>query len=119
MDEASLQGENHLTILENGFIKNQSFYPEEVNLPQYDNHRIKGGEAKENADILLKVLRGEKGAYRDTVLLNAGIGIFTAGKVHSIRDGVQMAKEIIDSGTAFEKLTLLIEKTKRAQREAI
>jgi anthranilate phosphoribosyltransferase len=119
MDEASLQGENHLTILENGVITTKSFYPEEVNLPQYDNQQIKGGDAKENAEILLKVLKGEKGPFRDTVLLNAGIGIFTAGKVNTIQEGVAMAKEIIDSGVAYEKLSLLIEKTTKLGREAM
>jgi anthranilate phosphoribosyltransferase len=84
MDEASLQGENHLTILEDGLITNQSFFPEEVNLPQYDNSCIKGGDSKENAEILINVLKGEKGAHRDTVLINSGLGIFTAGKASSI-----------------------------------
>ena len=51
MDEASLQGENHLTILENGMITNHSFYPEEAGLPQYENSCIKGGDSKENAEI--------------------------------------------------------------------
>jgi anthranilate phosphoribosyltransferase len=119
IDEASLQGENHLTILEDSVIRNHSFYPEEVGLPQYDNQFIKGGDSKQNAEILVKVLQGEKGAYRDTVLLNAGIGFFTAGKAKSIKDGVIMAKEIVDSGAAYEKLTLLIEKTQTGQREAI
>jgi anthranilate phosphoribosyltransferase len=119
MDEASLQGENHLTILDNGVINSFSFFPEEVGLPQYDNNSIRGGDSKENAEILLNVLKGEKGAYRDTVLLNAGIGIFTAGKVSTIKDSIIVAKEVIDSGAAFEKLTLLIEKTKTAQKEAI
>ena len=119
MDEASLQGENHLTILENGVITNESFFPEEVDLPQYDNQQIMGGDSKENAEILLRVLKGERGAYRATVLLNSGIGIYTAGKVNSIKEGITMAKEIIDSGKAYEKLSLLIDKTKKAQREAI
>ena len=73
MDEASLQGENYLTLLEDGVISTQTFVPEEVGLPQYDNSAIKGGDSKENAEILKKVLTGEKGARRDTVLLNAGI----------------------------------------------
>lgn len=119
MDEASLQGENYLAILENGVITNHSFTPEEINLPQYDNHSIKGGDSKENAEILINVLKGEIGAYRDTVLLNAGIGIFTAGKVKTIKEGVREAAEIIDSGAAYEKLRLLIEKAQTAQREAI
>jgi anthranilate phosphoribosyltransferase len=120
MDEASLQGENHLTILEDGLITNQSFFPEEVNLPQYDNSCIKGGDSKENAEILINVLKGEKGAHRDTVLINSGLGIFTAGKASSITEGIQVARESIDSGAAYEKLTTLIEKSQAAgQKEAI
>lgn len=119
MDEASLQGENHLTLLEDGVISRTSFVPEEVGLPQYDNSAIKGGDSKENAIILKNVLSGEKGACRDTVLLNAGLGIYTSGKAETISDGITMAREVIDSGAAYEKLHRLIEMTRKAQREAI
>lgn len=119
MDEASLQGENHLTILDNGVMTSQIITPEGVNLPQYANSAIKGGDAKENAQILINILKGEKGAYRDTVLLNAGIGIFTAGKADTIEAGIRKAAEIIDSGAAYEKLATLVEKSKGLQREAI
>lgn len=119
MDEASLQGENHLTILEHGTITNHSFLPEEAGLPQYENSCIRGGDAKDNAEILINVLKGKKGAYRDTVLLNAGIGIFTARKADTIKEGIQAAKEVVDSGAAYQKLTALIEKSKAAQKEAI
>jgi anthranilate phosphoribosyltransferase len=119
MDEASLQGENHLTLLEDGVISSKCFVPEEVGLPQYDNSAIKGGDSKENAIILKNVLSGEKGACRDTVLLNAGIGIYTSGKAETISDGINMAREVIDSGAAYEKLLRLIEVTQKAQREAI
>ncbi|MDQ6599285.1 anthranilate phosphoribosyltransferase [Bacillus salipaludis] len=119
MDEASLQGENHLSILENGKITKFTFSPEEVGLPHYDNSEIKGGDSRENAEILVRVLKGEKGAYRDTVLLNAGLGIYTTGKAVSIQDGINQAREVIDSGAAYEKLQQLIEKTATGQREAI
>jgi anthranilate phosphoribosyltransferase len=119
MDEASLQGENHLTLLVDGVISSESFVPEEVGLPQYDNSAIKGGDSKENAIILKNVLLGEKGACRDTVLLNAGIGIYTSGKADTISEGINMAREVIDSGAAYEKLNGLIEITRKAQREAI
>jgi len=119
MDEASLQGENHYTLLEDGKITSHIFTPEDVNLPQYDNSQIKGGDSKENGEILLNVLKGEKGAPRDTVLLNAGIGIYTAGKASSIVEGIEVAKEIIDSGAAYAKLTTLVEKSKIGQKEAI
>ncbi|MCM3692655.1 anthranilate phosphoribosyltransferase [Neobacillus niacini] len=119
MDEASLQGENHLTLLEDGVITKQSFVPDEVGLPQYDNSAIKGGDSKENAVILKNVLSGEKGACRDTVLLNAGIGIYASGRAENIADGINIARDVIDSGAAYEKLQGLIEMTRKGQREAI
>lgn len=119
MDEASLQDENHLAILNEGIIQLQSFMPEEVGLARYDNQLIKGGDARENASILTSVLKGEKGAYLDTVLLNAGIGIFTANKADSIKEGINIAKESIESGAAYEKLTQLIEKSQPGKKEAI
>lgn len=108
MDEASLAGENEMVIVSEGEIKPIKLNPEEVNLPVYDNTSIKGGDAQDNADILLQVLRGKKGAHRDTVLLNAGLGIYTAGKAESILQGVNLAAESIDSGRAMEKLENLI-----------
>ncbi|OIK09565.1 anthranilate phosphoribosyltransferase [Bacillus sp. MUM 116] len=119
MDEASLQGENHVSILENGDITKFTFTPEDVGLPKYDNSEIKGGDSRENAEILLRVLKGENGAYKDTVLLNAGLGIFTAGKAGSIQEGIKQAREIIESGTAYEKLYQLIEKSVSGKKEAI
>ncbi len=119
MDEASLQGENYLTLLEDGVISTQTFVADDIGLPQYDNSFVKGGDSKENAEILKKVLSGEKGAHRDTVLLNAGIGIYTSGKAASIVDGINIAREVIDSGVANEKLDQLIKLTAKAKREAI
>lgn len=107
MDEASLQGENYLAILDEGKIKTCLLRPEEVGLQVYANEQIRGGFAKENADILLRVLDGEKGAYRETVALNAGIGIFVGGRAKTIAEGVQVALEMIDSGAAMEKLAQL------------
>lgn len=119
MDEASLQGDNYLSILENGKISNKILHPEEVNLPVYSNEEIRGGDSKENADILLQVLSGKKGAFRDTVLLNAGIGIYANGQAQSISEGISKARESIDSGAAIEKLNLLVDKTRAFERGVI
>ncbi|MBT2662519.1 anthranilate phosphoribosyltransferase [Bacillus sp. ISL-45] len=108
MDEASLAGENEMVIVSGGETKPIKLNPEEVNLPVYDNTSIKGGDARDNADILRQVLQGKKGAHRDTVLLNAGLGIYTAGKAESILQGVNLAAESIDSGRAMAKLENLI-----------
>lgn len=108
MDEASLQGENSLVLLDDGDIIPFTLHPEEVDLPVYGNEKIRGGDAKENADIMLRLLKGEKGAYRDTVLLNAGLGLFAHGTATTIKQGIIMAEESLDSGSAFAKLENLI-----------
>jgi len=119
LDEASLAGENHLVLLEKGELTKMILHPEEVGLDCYPNDAIKGGDASINADILLRVLKGEKGAFRDTVLLNAGLAIFTSGVVETISDGIKRAEESIDSGAAYEKLLRLVEKTQKLKREVI
>lgn len=119
LDEASLAGENHLVLLENGSLKKMTLHPEELGLTCYPNTAIIGGDSKVNADILLRVLKGEKGAFRDTVLLNAGLAIFTSGTVQHISDGINKARESIDSGAAYEKLCLLVEQTTKLKKEVI
>lgn len=119
MDEASLAGENHLAILENGEITEKVIRPEQFGLPVYDNDAIRGGDAKDNANILLDVLKGKKGVHRDTVLLNAGLGIYVGGKASTIEEGISIAKESIDSGAALEKLQTLIEKSNAFSAEVI
>ena len=72
-----------------------------------------GGDAKENAEITLKILNGEKGPRRNAVLLNSAAGLYVSGKVDSLREGVELASEIIDSGKALEQLEKFIEYTNR------
>ncbi|MBM7647746.1 anthranilate phosphoribosyltransferase/anthranilate synthase/phosphoribosyltransferase [Bacillus ectoiniformans] len=119
MDEASLAGENHLMLLENGKTKKIILTPEDAGMPSYELEAIRGGEAKENAEILKRILEGEKGAPRDTVLLNAGIGLFANGKAKTIPEGIQLAKESIDSGAALSKLHYLIDHSKLQQKAVI
>ena len=66
-----------------------------------------------NAAILQNVLRGKKGVYRDTVLFNAGLGIFAAEKAATVMEGIDLAKESIDSGRAYETLQQFIKRSKR------
>ncbi|MEK3889583.1 anthranilate phosphoribosyltransferase [Bacillus sp. FSL K6-3431] len=116
MDEASLAGENHLVILENGELKKMTLRPEEVGLPTYTIDEIAGGDSDRNARIMMSVLQGDAGPFRDTVVLNAGLGIFAHGKVDSIQAGIQLAKESLDTGAALAKLEFLIEKSKQSAK---
>lgn len=113
MDEASLAGENHCVFLNNGELTSFTIRPEEVGLPTFDNERIRGGDAYENALILKRVLNGEHGPHRDTVLFNAGLGIFTNGRTKTICEGIELAKASIDSGEALKRLNQLIHYRKR------
>ncbi|SHM66594.1 anthranilate phosphoribosyltransferase [Gracilibacillus kekensis] len=117
MDEASLAGENHLVLLEKGEIMKFTLKPEEVGLPTVDNEQIKGGDSKENAEILRNVLEGKQGPHRDTVLFNAGLGIFANGKAETVQQGVELARESIDSGAALAKLDNLITISNRIKQE--
>lgn len=119
LDEASLEGDNHLILLEEGVLTKMKLHPAEIGFSCIPNSVIKGGDSKRNAEILLQVLKGEKGAFRDTVLLNAGLAIFTSGVAGSIPEGIQKAKESIDSGAAYEKLVRLVERSRGFKKEVI
>ncbi|MEW9675231.1 anthranilate phosphoribosyltransferase [Lentibacillus sp. L22] len=119
MDEASLAGDNHITLLDNGEITTFTLHPSEVDLPVYPIEDIRGGDAKQNAEILLNVLKGVPGVHLDTVLLNAGLGLYANGAARTIREGVALAKESILSGAAMEKLENLIDYSKKIPSEAI
>ncbi|WP_053366819.1 anthranilate phosphoribosyltransferase [Bacillus sp. FJAT-27245] len=119
LDEASLEGENNLAIVEEGDIKYLKFTPEEAGLESFSNSEIKGGSAGENAKILLNVLLGKKGPFRETVLLNAGLGIYAARCSESIIEGIELARRSIDTGAAYSKLEGLRDFSAQIRKEAI
>lgn len=90
-------------------IKEYTIDPEELGLTLAEKEGIVGGTADENAVITKDTLTGkEQGAKRDIVLLNAGAALYTIGKAETIKDGVKLAAEMIDSGKANEKLEQFI-----------
>ena len=72
---------------------------------------IQGGTGAENAEITKSIFKGEQGARRNIILLNAGCGMYIGGKANSIADGVKLAAEMIDSGKALEMIDKLAKKT--------
>ena len=107
LDEASLQGENHVVLLKDNEIVEMSIDPEKYGFSRVKNEEIRGN-SKENAKITLGVLSGEKSVYRDTVVFNAGLALFANGKTETIEEGIKLAAHSIDSGKALAKLNLLI-----------
>lgn len=108
MDEANLAGISHYALLENEEITMHELHPEDVGLSTYTLEDIRGGNAEQNADILRAVLKGEPGAYLDTVLLNSGLAFYANGKVNSVQEGIDLARNLIQSGSAYNKLEQLI-----------
>jgi len=110
-DEISITGRTIVSELKKGSIEDYSLSPEEVGLKRASLKAIRGGAPDTNANILLRVFRRESGPHRDAVLLNASAVFVAAGKVSSLRDGIEMAKEPIDSGQAMRKLKELVKFT--------
>ena len=104
LDEISIIGETQVSELKDGQVSTYSIKPEDFGLPRADLNDIRGGDAKENAGIVLSVLQGDKGARRDMVLLNAAAALVGAGLAKDFSEGITQAAESIDSGRALEKL---------------
>lgn len=109
LDEASLAGTTHFALLEKGRITMQTIEPEEFGFARLPIEAIRGGNAEQNTEILLSILKNQASPYLDTVLLNAGLGFFSNGKVSTVQEGIVLAKDCVASGAAFDKLQQLIQ----------
>ena len=109
MDEAALYGENTYTLLENDRISQHSFTYQDLGMPRVELSDIVGGDAKQNAEILLSVLENQASPYLETTVLNAGLGFYANGKVDNLADGVELARQLIADGSALAKLRQLQE----------
>jgi anthranilate phosphoribosyltransferase len=108
-DEISITGKTTICQLKNGEIETYRVEPEMVGLKRATLDEILGGTPEKNANILLQILQGQPGAPRDVVLLNTAAVFVAAEKVSNLRDGIELAKESIDSGRAMRKLEDLIQ----------
>ncbi len=108
LDELSVTGVNKITRLRNGTISTCHLDPQDVGLPRAGLSSLRGGLPQENAGILRSLLQGEKGAKRDTVLLNAAAALMAADRAADFRQGLSLAAESIDSGRALDKLERFI-----------
>ncbi|MEY8699608.1 anthranilate phosphoribosyltransferase [Streptococcus ferus] len=109
MDEAALYGRNHYTLLDHGKVSQGSFRAADLGLSEVGLEEIRGGDARENAQILLSVLKNVPSPYLETTVLNAGLGFYANGKAASIKEGVALARQVIASGQALKKLEELQE----------
>lgn len=106
IDEISMSSETKVCeILDKENLKSYTISPKDFGYDFCDKKEIEGGSVKENAEIIRNIFSlKDKGAKRKAVCMNAGAGFYIAKKVKNIKEGVQMAENLIDEKKAFEKL---------------
>lgn len=114
IDEISINGITHLAE----FYTQNALNCCETNLGELISctgfaEDLKGGDARENARTIISILTGEEiGPKRNIVILNSAAAFFVAGKVKSVTEGLDLAEDLIKSGTVYRKLQQLIEASK-------
>ena len=110
MDELSSLGDTRIVELREGELRSYRITPESLGLARSPEEEIAGGEPHENARLIRGVLVGdEEGGARTVTLLNAAAALYVAGVAEGLRDGVERAREAVDSGAALRTLELLVE----------
>ena len=113
LDEISLSAPTKICEIKDGWFKSFTITPEDFGFERCSKDDLKGGTPQENAKITLDILEGAKGHKRNAVLLNAGAALYIAGKAESFKDGLELAKELIDSCKATKTLEKMIEVSNR------
>ncbi|MFI5253564.1 MAG: anthranilate phosphoribosyltransferase [Bacteroidota bacterium] len=114
LDEVSLGAQTRVYEITGGSsMETYTIQPDALQLPIVKPSEIIGGSSDVNAKILSNILKGERGPHRDVVLANAAFGLYVAGKAQNPREGVSLAVESIDSGSAQHKLHQLIMESNR------
>lgn len=112
LDEISMSAPTTVCEIRNGWIKNYEIKPEDFGLTRCRKEDLVGGTAAENAQICRDILSGkDKGPKLDAVLINAGAALYLAGKTDSIKEGIDLARETVESGAAYRKMQDFIERT--------
>jgi len=113
LDEATVTGETRVSELKDGLVSTYNINAADYFGETYGADGLRGGDGTMNGEITKAVLAGRDGAPRAVVLLNAALAIVAAGKAATLREGIALAAEAVDSGAALKKLQALIEASNR------
>ena len=117
LDEISMSAPTAVCEFKDGWFKSYTIAPEDFGFERCTKEDLKGGTPEENAKITREILGGAKGHKRNAVLMNAGAALYIGGKAETLKEGIALAAEIIDSGKALETLDKLIEVSNRPEEE--
>ncbi len=113
LDEITMTAETRVAELKDGSVKTYNIKPEDFGFDRCAPDDLKGSGPDENAGIILEIFGGTKGPRRDIVVLNSAAAITAGGGAESIKEGIEIARRVIDSGAALDKLVQLREITNR------
>jgi anthranilate phosphoribosyltransferase len=108
MDELSTTGESRVVELRDGKLTTFAVHPSDAGLPLASLSDLQGGSPEDCAAAMRALLRGERGAFRDIVLLNSAAAFIVAGRAHTLKEGARLAAASIDEGRAENALDVLI-----------
>jgi anthranilate phosphoribosyltransferase len=108
LDEITITGPSRVAEVRDGVVRSYEVTPEEFGMSRGTLADIAGGDAAENAAIILGVLDGKKSAHRNVVILNSAAALVAAGKADHLAEAIRIAVNAIDSGAAEEKLKALV-----------
>ena len=111
MDEITLTGPTLVAAISGNTVEVQSIEPEQFGFQRCRLEDLQGGDAEENARIVMAILTGEQGPKRDIVLLNSGYALVAAGLAGDVDGGIELASAALDSGGAKATLDELVRMT--------
>jgi anthranilate phosphoribosyltransferase len=118
IDELSPAGPNLVGEVVDGSVHVREIDPLELGVERCDPAELRGGSPRDNAEAIRAVFRGEDGGKRSAILLNAAGAIAAAGHAADLREGLEAAREAVDSGAALERLDTLIAFSQAAEVSA-
>lgn len=118
LDEISLCAPTTVCEIRDGWFRTTVIAPEDFGFQRCTKEDLRGGTPAENAEITRAILKGERGHKRNAVLMNAGAALYIGGKAQSIKEGVVLAGDLIDSGKAMKVLEQLIVVSNRPEVKA-
>ncbi len=113
MDEISIYSKTFMFEINKNQIKNKIIDPQDYKFNKTNKKEILGGDTVDNAKIIKNILNGVKGPQRDLVVFNSAFALYVAGSVIDINQGIKLAEDSIDSGSAKLVLENLIKETQR------
>jgi anthranilate phosphoribosyltransferase len=111
LDEITISGETKVAEVRDGAVKSYTVAPEEFGMKRAPLSEISGGDVQANAQIVREILDGKKSPRRDVVLINSAAALVAAEKADTLKAGVTLAAQSLDSGASKKKLEELVKFT--------